>query len=134
MPGPLVDDASPVNSFLVYGFEAVCDGKEMTFPPGFTTPCSSRPASEKSYSMVAPCLIIPGGRASAADSATAVAASLVVRFEALATEYSARSGSVVALCCASSRGRASQPGFTTAVQVVLVVSYAPGQTHHQCDL
>merc|ERR1719183_2187016 len=36
---------STVNTFPVHGFEAVCVGKNTTSSPGFTTPCSTRPAS-----------------------------------------------------------------------------------------
>merc|ERR1719163_2031157 len=36
---------STVNTFPVHGFEAVCVGKKTTSSPGFTTPCSTRPAS-----------------------------------------------------------------------------------------
>merc|ERR1740120_81298 len=35
---------STVNTFPVHGFDAVCVGKKTTSSPGFTTPCSTRPA------------------------------------------------------------------------------------------
>merc|ERR1712194_871663 len=36
---------STVNTFPVHGFEDVCVGRNTTSSPGFTTPCSTRPAS-----------------------------------------------------------------------------------------
>jgi len=36
---------STVNTLPVHGFEAVWVGKKTTSSPGFTTPCSTRPAS-----------------------------------------------------------------------------------------
>ena len=54
----------------LFGFEAVCNGKKMTSPPGF----------HNTLLIVAPCFAIPGGRASSAEFGTAVAAALVMPF------------------------------------------------------